>query len=74
MNTINIHSPIHLEWECKGSQKKFNKDKENRSGVKKKKLKNKEEQKEKKAKLQRTEKKAEEQKSRSYSRFSTSGC
>ena len=58
--TINIHSPIHLEGECKGFEKKFNKDKEDRSGVKKKKLKNKEEDKEKKAKLQSTEEKAEE--------------
>ena len=48
INTINIHSPIHLEGECKGFEKKFNKNKEDRSGVKKKKLKNKEEEKEKK--------------------------
>ena len=60
MNTINIHSPIHLEGECKGSEKKLNKDKEDRSGVKKKRLKNKEVEKENKAKLQSTEKKAEE--------------
>ena len=60
MNTINFHSPIHLEGKCEGSKKKFNKDKEDRSGVKKKKLKNKEEEKEKKAKLQSTDEKAEE--------------